>query len=347
VSTALYYHPIFLEHDNGFGHPERPERLTAALEALEEGGLLEVLDRREPRPAGEETIALVHPQAHIDRVKHIAARGGGHLDLDTPVSPRSFEAALYAAGAAVDAVEEVWGGGLDSAFCLVRPPGHHATIGRGMGFCLFNNLAVAARHAQLRLGVERVLILDWDSHHGNGLQDVFYEDDSVLYVSFHQFPHYPGSGTSQEVGAGRGKGYTVNFPFSAYTGENAYLAAFEEVVMPVARQFKPQLVMIAAGYDAHHTDLLCSMLLTAESYARMTELLKGLAEETAGGRLVASLEGGYNLGAVSASIFNTIAVMAGSDLRAREETAPAQRSMERAAQVINSTKSALSPYWDL
>lgn len=345
--TALYYHPVFLEHDNGFGHPERPERLTAILEALGNGGLIDQLDRREPKATSEEIIALVHPQAHIDRVRELAARGGGHLDMDTPVSPRSYEAALHSAGAAVDAVDAVFAGEIDNAFCLCRPPGHHATIGRGMGFCLFNNISIAARYAQKSCGIERVAILDWDSHHGNGVQDIFFEDPSVLYVSFHQYPHYPGSGSSQEIGAGKGKGFTVNFPFPAFTGEALYLQALEEVVLPVARSFEPQLVMIAAGYDAHHADLLCSMQLTVDSYARMAEILDGLAGEYAEGRLIATLEGGYNLNAISASAFNTMAVMSGSDLRLQEKVQLEECSMSRAREVIQATRSALSPYWKL
>lgn len=345
--TALYYHPIFLEHDNGFGHPERPERLTAILEQLQAGGLIDLLDRREPGATSEEVLALVHPQVHIDRVREMAARGGGHLDMDTAVSPRSYEAALHSAGAAVEAVDAVFAGEADNAFCLCRPPGHHATAGRGMGFCLFNNIAVAAKYALANRGIERVLILDWDSHHGNGVQDIFYEDPAVLYVSFHQYPHYPGSGSSQETGSGRGKGYTVNFPFPAFTGEGPYLQAFEEVVLPVARAFEPQLVMIAAGYDAHHADLLCSMQLTVDSYARMTGMLGGLADEFAGGRLVATLEGGYNLSAIAASAYNTIAVMSSSELRLQETSLPEECSATRAQEVIEATRTALSPFWRL
>ncbi len=345
--TALYYHPIFLEHDNGFGHPERPERLTATLEALEEGKLMQQLQLREPAAASEETITLVHPQVHVDRVRELAARGGGHLDMDTPVSPRSYEAALFSAGAAVDAVDAICAGAIDNAFCLNRPPGHHATIGRGMGFCIFNNISIAARYAQQNHGIERVMILDWDAHHGNGVQDIFYEDDSVLYVSFHQYPHYPGSGSSSETGAGRGKGFTVNFPFPAFTGESPYLQAFDEIVLPVARAFKPQLVMIAAGYDAHHADLLCSMQLSTESYSRMTEILMELAGEYAGVKLLATLEGGYNLSAIAASAFNTISVMAGSDLLMREPSVPEERVSSRAQEVVEATRCAIAPYWEL
>ncbi len=346
-NTALYYHPIFLEHDNGFGHPERPERLTTTLETLEEGGLLAKLDRREPAATTEEVVALVHPQAHIDRVRVLAEKGGGHLDMDTPVSARSYEAALFSAGAAVDAVSAVIKGDTDNAFCLNRPPGHHATINRGMGFCIFNNIAIGARYAQKNLGIERVLIVDWDAHHGNGVEDIFFEDDSVLYASMHQYPHYPGSGASSEVGAGRGKGFTINFPFPAFTGESAYLQALSEVVLPVARSFKPQLVMIAAGYDAHHADLLCSMQLTTESYAKMTEMLMDLADEFADGRLVATLEGGYNLSAIAASAFNTISTMSESGLLMQESGAPEERPSSRTQEVIQSTRTALAPYWKL
>jgi acetoin utilization deacetylase AcuC-like enzyme len=315
---------------------------------LEGEGLLSQVEMRQPQPTSEEVIALVHPQSHIDRVREMASRGGGYLDMDTPVSPRSYEAALYSAGAAIDALEAIFKGEIGNAFCLVRPPGHHATAWQGMGFCLFNNLAIAARYAQKNFGVERIFILDWDAHHGNGIQDIFYEDNAILYASLHQYPHYPGSGSSQEIGKGKGEGYTINLPFPPGTGEPAYLQAFEEVIMPIAQAFDPQLVMIAAGYDAHYGDLLCSMQLSSESYSKMASLLKELADRTAGGRLLASLEGGYNLTAVAMSIFNTIAIMAESELRIKEESVPkSDRAAGKTQKVIESTKKALSPYWDL
>ncbi len=317
------------------------------MSVLEESGLKSQVRILEPTPTNEEIIGLVHPSEHIRRVREMAEKGGGYLDMDTPVSTKSYLAALYSAGAAIDAVESIFKGEIENAFCLVRPPGHHATANRGMGFCLFNNLAVASRYACKNHGVERIFILDWDAHHGNGIQDIFYEDNSVLYASFHQYPHYPGTGFTDEIGRGSGKGYTINFPFPPRTGESAYLKALEDVIIPVVRAYRPQMVMIAAGYDGHFGDLLCSMQLSSESYSKMTALLLELAEEFAGGRLLASLEGGYNLNAVALSICNTIATMAGSDIRVREDSLPAIEPVSvKASNVIQDTRRALEPYWD-
>jgi acetoin utilization deacetylase AcuC-like enzyme len=271
------------------------------------------------------------------------------LDPDTHVGVRSYDAALKSTGAVLEGLERIFSGDIDNAFCLVRPPGHHATADRGMGFCLFNNNAVAARFAIKEFGVSRVFILDWDAHHGNGLQDIFYDEGKVLYVSLHQYPHYPGTGSSGEVGTGAGKGFNVNFPLPARSGEDVYLAAFDQVILPLARQYKPELVLISAGYDGHFSDLLCSMLLRANSYAEMATRLKGMAEEFCEGRMLAALEGGYNLAGIAVSIANTIAVMAGEDMRIEEDTGgdTIPPSSGRGMDIVEETRAALSPYWSL
>ncbi len=346
--TAVYYDPLFLGHDTGIGHPERAERLEASMKMLEKTGLAERVEIIAPRDARVEEIELVHPPSHIEKVRKMAESGGGYLDMDTPVSPRSYEAALRSAGAGLDALERIMAGELDNAFLLARPPGHHATSSRGMGFCLFNNNAITARYALKRYGLERVLIVDWDGHHGNGIQDIFYAHRDVLYVSTHQYPHYPGSGYVTEVGTGEGEGYTVNFPFPAGTGEKAYLKAFEEVIIPVARQYKPRLILVSAGYDGHFSDPLCSMRLTSGSYRKMAESLLGLAEELCEGRIIVALEGGYNLMGLAASVASTVAALVGVELELHEEL-PSRDLLEteRGLDVVEAAKSALSPYWDL
>lgn len=347
--TIVFYDPLYLEHDTGYGHPERAERLEAALKMLEKSGLTEKVRVMSPRDAAVEEIQLVHPMTYIEKVKSMAESGGGYLDMDTPVSPRSFDAALRSAGASLEGLERIFAGEADNAFCLQRPPGHHATATRGMGFCLFNNNAVASRFAMEEYGVERVFILDWDAHHGNGIQDIFYHDNKVLYASLHQYPHYPGSGGYSEVGSGEGEGYTVNFPLPPRSGEDVYLAAFERVILPIARQYEPQLVLISAGYDGHFSDPLCSMNLRASTYSEMAARLKELAEEFCGGKIMASLEGGYDLLGVAASITNTVAVLAGEDIRVQEPEGPPAGfpSGERGMEIIEATREALSPYWSI
>lgn len=346
--TAVYYDPLYLEHDTGIGHPERAERLEAAMKMLEKTGLAGQVEIRSPRDAKVEEIELVHPTSYIEKVRKMAESGGGYLDMDTPVSPRSYDAALRSAGAGLDALERITSGELDNAFLLARPPGHHATATRGMGFCLFNNNAITARYALRRKGMERVLIVDWDAHHGNGIQDVFYAEREVLYVSTHQYPHYPGSGFVTEVGTGDGEGFTVNFPFPAGTGEKAYLKAFDEVIIPVARQYRPDLILVSAGYDGHFSDPLCSMLLSSGTYREMAERLVGLAEELCGGRIIVALEGGYNLMGLAASVAATVSALAGVELDLQEEVSSHQAlGTERGLDVVEAAKSVLSPYWSL
>ncbi len=347
-STALFYDPIFLEHDTGFGHPERPERLTAILAALRDHELMDLLKMPGPKPAALSDIELVHPRGYIEGVQRMAESGGGYLDMDTALSPMTYQAALKAAGASVQAVDGLFRGDFDNAFCLIRPPGHHAEPTRGMGFCIFNNIAIACRYAMREYEVERILILDWDAHHGNGVQDVFYEDPRVLYVSFHQYPHYPGSGGSGEVGRNAGAGYTVNFPFPAGAGEGSFLTAMERVVLPVAREYKPQMVGIAAGFDAHYADPLCSLRLNSMSFFKIASQLQELAQEFAGGKLMATLEGGYGLAGISAAASNTVCSFLGRDPVADDSAdAPEETHTDRAMSVLQETGSHHSRYWPI
>ena len=332
--AVIFFDPLFEEHKTGHGHPERPERLPAAMKALEESGLLEQVEVRSPRDATVPEIKLIHSSKYIEQVQKMCEAGGGHLDMDTAVSPETYRAALRAAGALLDSVDGCLEGSFSGSFCLVRPPGHHALPTRGMGFCIFNNIAIAARYALHAKGLSRVMIVDWDAHHGNGTQDVFYEDSSILYVSLHQYPHYPGTGWVDETGHGQGKGFTINFPFPAGTGQEHYLEAFERVILPAGRRFSPDFMMVSAGYDSHDGDLLCSMRLNDLSYRKITECLVDLAGDTCEGRLITTLEGGYNINAQARSIVQTVAGLAGIDLPADNEVPKLSACAERAIEVI-------------
>ncbi len=332
--AVIFFDPLFVEHNTGAGHPEKSERLPVALAALKEAGVLDRVEVRVPRDATVDEIELVHTPAYIRQVEHLAASGGGHLDMDTAVSRKTYDAALRAAGALLDSVDGCESGDFPRSFCLVRPPGHHALPGRGMGFCIFNNVAIAARYAISTKGLERVMIVDWDAHHGNGTQEVFYDDPSVLYVSLHQFPHYPGTGWVDETGKGEGRGYTINFPFPPGTGEDSYLEAFERVILPAGSDFAPDLLLVSAGYDSHSGDLLCSMRLADVTYRKMTDLLLGLADECCGGKLIATLEGGYNLDAQARSIVQTVAGLAEMDIPPRDEERGPGPYGERASEII-------------
>ena len=254
------------------------------------------------RPASMEELEMIHAPEYISYVKGKVEKGGGWLDPDTVVSPKSYEAASYAVGGGLAAVEAVVKGEVDNAFALVRPPGHHAIHDRAMGFCIFNNVAIAAKFALGRFNLKRILIADFDVHHGNGTQDAFYADPAVLYFSTHQYPFYPGTGWLNETGTGKAEGTTVNFPMVAGWGDEEYLRAFNEVLVPVARRFQPQLILVSAGFDAHWADHLAMMRASITGIARITKVLKELAAELCQGRLVFTLEGGYNLRVVAFSL---------------------------------------------
>ena len=285
-------HPLFEGHDPGLGHPERPARYSAVERAVVASGA--PVEPASEAPRGD--LEQVHDAAYLTAVERLAAAGGGHLDPDTAVNDVSFRAAALASGAAVAAVDAVVEGEVDRAFCGGRPPGHHAERARAMGFCLINHASVAAAHAR-RSSAVRVAILDWDAHHGNGTQAIFYDDPSVLYVSLHQWPFYPGTGAAAERGAGSGEGTTVNIPVPAGIGEADYLELFDDVALPAVRAFAPDLLIVSAGFDAHRDDPLCSLGLTAGAFGRMTESVADI-----GSGQVFVLEGGYDLDALEESV---------------------------------------------
>ena len=311
MPVGLVYDPIYLKHDTG-QHVENAGRLEEVIFLLKQSGVMEQLTMIKPRPASVEEIALVHSRQHISRIQEAAKRGGGWLDADTVMSADSYEVALYAAGGLITATEAVINGEVGSAFALVRPPGHHATPEQAMGFCLFNNLAIATRYALDRHKLERILIVDFDVHHGNGTQHVFYDNPQVLYTSTHEYPFYPGTGSVGETGSGAGKGATVNIPLPAGCSDTEYLLVFQQIIVPVARRFKPQLILVSAGYDLHWADPIALMQLTTTGFAQIVSIIKGLADELCGGKMVFSLEGGYNFAALATSIKATLDVLLGN-----------------------------------
>jgi acetoin utilization deacetylase AcuC-like enzyme len=331
--AGIVYHPIYLMHETD-GHPERKERLTAILNKIDSEGL--EVERITPEPAAIEQVAKVHGLRYIDEVRAICEHGGGHLDLDTVVSRDSYNAALVAAGGAIGAVDALLDG-LGSVFALVRPPGHHAMPNRGMGFCIFNNVAIAAKHAQAR-GLERVLIVDWDVHHGNGTNAIFYSDKSVMYFSTHQHPHYPGTGRVNEVGTGGAEGTKVNVPLPSGTGDAGYLMVFREILYPVALEFRPDIVIVSAGHDPHRADPLGGMKVTTAGFGAMAGVVKEIAEVCCEGRLAASLEGGYNLEAQAEAVV--------AELRAFQGEVPRIEGQDpRVEARINEVKKVHSAYW--
>ena len=301
--TGLVYDPRYLEHDMGMGHPESPNRLRAIVQQLEQSGTMAQLIRIAPRMAEDEWITKIHTAAYLASLKqHAPTSGRVSLDPDTSMSPGSLTAAYLAAGGALAGVDAIMNNEAEHVFCAVRPPGHHAEAGRAMGFCLLNNVAIAARYAQKKHGLSRVLIVDWDVHHGNGTQHSFEEDPSVLFFSTHQYPHYPGTGRASERGTEAGEGFTINVPMEAGEGDETYHAIFQKALVPAADDFKPDFVIVSAGFDAHRDDPLASMGLTEEGYADLTKIVAGIAKRHAHGRILSSLEGGYNLTALAASV---------------------------------------------
>ncbi len=301
--SGLLLDSVYMEHETGAGHPESASRYTAVTNALTTSGLASKMRPIAAREALDDELALVHTRPYLKMVEQDIAQGAHDLSTgDTALSPKSRDVALRAAGGVLSAVDGILGGGLGSAFCAVRPPGHHATPDRGMGFCIYNNVAVAARYAQRRHGLDRVLIVDWDVHHGNGTQDTFYNDGSVMFFSTHQHPWYPGTGMAQESGAGKGRNLTINCPLAAGAGREEVLGAARSKLLPAASDFKPDLVIVSAGFDSREGDPLGGFRLTDPDFRELTLLIREIADRHAGGRVLSVLEGGYSLAGLAAGV---------------------------------------------
>ena len=314
LRTAILRDDIYLQHITGDYHPESHHRLEVVYRMLEDEDMQDTFRVLSPRPATREELQLNHSSNYIDQVASTAGRSFCSLDPDTTTSPKSWEAARMAAGGVLVAVDRVMEGEIENAFALVRPPGHHAESNKGMGFCIFNNIAIAAHYARQKHLLERILIIDWDLHHGNGTQNAFYEDPQVLYFSTHQYPYYPGSGSVDEDGQGKGKGFTVNVPLPGGQGDQDFEAIFKEILKPIATQFKPQLILVSAGYDIYSQDPLGAMDVTPEGFATLTSLIMDMARSSCQGRVVITLEGGYHLDGLRDSVKATIKELRGDSI---------------------------------
>ena len=336
MAVALFYDPTFVEHDPGEGHPESPDRLKAVWTALSANpvGGTEIVA---PPKATREELARVHRGEYVDAILAMRGRRGA-LDADTRISEASIDAAQLAAGAAAESVRSVLSGAAQSAFALVRPPGHHAESTRAMGFCLFNNVAVAAAEAHAQ-GLTRVLCVDWDVHHGNGTQNSFYGRGDLLFMSTHQWPFYPGTGHESETGAAQGAGFTVNAPLPAGCGDGDYAAIFAEALLPIASAYQPELVLVSAGFDAHRADPLGGMSVTEEGFAALCGAVKAIADEHCRGRIVLTLEGGYDLDALARSVRACIEVLAGAS------APPLKPSARLASDALGRIREAQKPRW--
>jgi len=311
--TGIIKDPIYIEHKPGEFHPEGPQRLEVIYEMLKGDDIAGKYKPLSPRRAAREEIELIHTPSYFDRVAATSGLSHYSLDMDTQTSEKSFDAALYAAGGVLLGIDAIIKRKIINAFALVRPPGHHAESDRGMGFCLFNNIAVGARYAIKKYSIDRVLIVDWDLHHGNGTQHSFYKDDQILYFSTHQFPYYPGTGDFTEVGQGKGKGFTVNVPLSIGHGDAEYYRIFKKILEPIAGVYRPQLVLVSAGFDTLCNDPLGGMEVTPKGFAVLTRVVQSIADKYAEGRLLLTLEGGYHLEGLTDSVRHVIKQLMGEE----------------------------------
>jgi acetoin utilization deacetylase AcuC-like enzyme len=344
MGTGIIYHEKYREHNLGPGHPERPQRLEKTMSLLENILPKSNISLLKPLPALERDLLRVHGEEYIKKVK-MMSQVGGNLDLDTPLPEGTYDIALLAAGGAMLAGESVIRGETENSFALTRPPGHHAGSNFGGGFCFFNNVAVMIEFLKEKHNIKRFMVLDWDVHHGNGTQEIFYSDPSVLYISSHQSPLYPGTGYIEETGEGEGLGYNVNIPLNPGTSGQSYIYFLEEIFIPLAEEFKPEIICISAGYDAYFKDPLASLLFTIETYAESTRIIKNASKKVSSGRIAIVLEGGYNLDAVSNGILATISVLADLDEVKDTFSTPEQRIDEYIKEDIDSLKNNLSFFW--
>jgi len=352
MNTAVYYSSKFLEHDPGPDHPDTPNRLLVIIEELNRSGLLETgkCALIEPKPVRLEDLELVHEPDYIKLVEQTCAKGGGILDLgDTVVSPKSCEAAFLAVGAVMDAVNMVAERRAKNAFALVRPPGHHAGVYYALGFCLFNNVAIAASYLIRCLNFERVLILDIDTHHGNGTQEIFYNTNRVLYISLHEDSSgFPGTGFVDEIGEGEGIGFTVNVPLPFRIDDAIYQRAFDEIVVPISSQFRPQFILVSAGFDGHYTDPVGGLSQSMKGYEKTFTKIVTLASQLCEGKLVVTLEGGYSLNFLGKMATAAISKMAQASYLVKDSRPVAHpRTIRKAEQVINNVKRIQSSFWKL
>ncbi len=345
--TGIVKDERYLDHVMDPGHPESPERLRVIYKMLEEPEMKNWLQQIQPRPAIRKELEWVHTSAYIDQVAKTAGKPYYRLDMDTSTCAKSYETALLAAGGLLELVKAVMEGKLQNGFALVRPPGHHAEKDRAMGFCLFNNVAIGAFYAIEEFSLDRILIVDWDVHHGNGTQNTFYEDPRVLYISTHRYGYfYPGTGSAREVGTGKGLGFTVNIPLSTRAGDAEYGNIFEKIIKPIALEYSPQLVLISAGFDTHSDDPLGGMEVTETGFARMTQILMEVAETTAQKRLVITLEGGYDVSAQGRSVKAVLKALAQvSPLDKKELLSQEEAHFSRIENLILQIKQIQRSYW--
>jgi len=348
--TAILKNDLFLEHIPDFNHVESPDRLRIIYEQLEQPPLNKLFLYPDFAPASVEALELNHTKEHVMRVAGTAGKTFSSLDPDTQASPKSFDAACLAAGAVIGGMEMIVQGEADNGFALVRPPGHHAEAGRAMGFCLFNNVAVGARYGLQNLGLQRIAIIDWDLHHGNGTQNSFYSSKQVLYFSTHSYPYYPGSGSLGEVGAGEGEGFTVNVPLSGGQDDRAFAHIFKEIIVPVTREYRPDFIIISAGFDTYFADPLGTMAVTEQGFACMTRQIVELAADICDGRLLVALEGGYNLRGLRDGVLAVLAELSGDpECPGKVDGATLQAIIDadREVPVIGQVRDIAKRYWSL
>ncbi len=336
----------YLNHETGAYHPETPKRLEAMYEMIESPDMQGKFVEIEPRHAAHEEIEVIHQSSYIEQVAATAGKAHTSLDPDTSTSPESYDAAKLAVGGLCNAIDSVVKGEVNNAFAFIRPPGHHAGPNRAAGFCIFNNIAIGALHAINNHNMERILIVDWDLHHGNGTQHSFYEDPRILFFSTHQYPFYPGTGSVQEIGRGAGEGYTINVPLRSGPGNGEYLRIFRRILQPVALEFKPDMIMLSVGFDIYYKDPLGGMKVTPEGFGMLTRVLLDIADSCCGGKFVATLEGGYHIAGITESAKVVLNEMCGETRVSEDELAKTEEGADSSIdRIIETVIKQIKPFW--